>query len=222
MSWNRGWRWSDERLKAPRWLQDMALEFRIPAVWCMWYSFRTTQHYFDAQSYYKPDGKWTTAKGTVLDIERHTFRHHYLPRYSVQYTFTVDGKEYTSRRATTGSIYRNWIHPYLPTSVDAMTEAQYLQAIPPLRIGAPCTVFYAKSNPCLSGVAHDPSSYECSLIAFAGLFVFVWATQMKVTLFNKFGQKVAPKHKIRVPNWSGVFPEKLEKDAAASAAEKKG
>ncbi|KNH04312.1 permease [Perkinsela sp. CCAP 1560/4] len=176
----------------PLWLSELALEIRIPCAFMVWYSIRLTKTFFEAATYFddriegqsSAQQKWTHTTGTLLELKRHTYRHHYLPRYSVMYRFTVDGKTYESRRATTSCMWSEYVLQYLPGDVDVLTEVQYLQSIPPLRANSPCTVFYKIANPRLSALAHDANSYQFTILTSVGIFGLLFATSLKTNAIN--------------------------------------
>ena len=92
---------------------------------------------------------------------------------------------------------------------DTITEAEYLQAIPLLRVGEPCTVFYDKRYPAdFSALAHDANSFEISLLVFLGSFPLVFGTTLKQQLYilrrNNFRRRI----KVKYPDWA--FPERKQ------------
>jgi len=196
--------------QTPLWWREMALELRLPACLLCGYAYYSTKLYYDAQSYYKPNGTWGVCKGTLLEIKRHTYRHHYLPRYSVRYSFELDGQTYTSRRSTSASVYRDWFLDFVPHQ-DQITEVQYLQSNPPLRVNSPCTVFYRKDDPSLSCIAHDPNSIENSLIAFAGIFTVLWATKFKHSYIMWKKKRFESTFKVGFPEWAEAQKNPLKK-----------
>ncbi|EPY23387.1 hypothetical protein STCU_02411 [Strigomonas culicis] len=81
---------------------------------------------------------------------------------------------------------------------DTITEAQYLQAIPVLRVGEGCTVFYDKKNPgAHSALAHGANSFEISFIAFFAVFPLLMGYFMK-SHFWMLKKAYLPNKKIRV------------------------
>jgi len=161
----------------PQWLWDLALEVRIPALFCAYGVYVNTKLYYDSLAAYQPGAKWGMAKGKLLELEKLNYRYISVPRYAVKYEFEVDGKTYVSTRATSGSPYRNWMERFYK---DTITESQYLQAIPVLRVGERCTVFYNKANPgSHSALAHDANSFEISIMCFLAVFPLMMGYYMK-------------------------------------------
>lgn len=152
----------------PQWMWDMALEVRIPALCLLGVLYVNTRCYYDALTAYDATARWGITRGRLLELQKLNYRYISVPRYSVKYEYEVDGKRYVSTRATTGSPYRSWMRSFYR---DTITEAEYLQAIPVLRIGEQCTVFYDKKNPgAHSALAHDANSFEMSVIGFLAVF----------------------------------------------------
>lgn len=182
----------------PQWVWDMALEFRLPGLFCAYLVYKNSVLYYNSLSAYQPQSSWGMTKGTLLDLRKLTYRHIAVPRYAVTYEFDVDGVKYTSTRATTGSPYRNWMRFFYN---DTITEAQYLQAMPILRKGEKCTVFYNKSNPSAhSGLAHDANSWEISLLAFCAAMPILMGYYMKAQCAQAFRDYFPRKlMKIRFP-----------------------
>lgn len=180
----------------PQWMWDMALELRLPALATAFYVYVNTQLYYDALSAgQKKDSKWGVADGKLLSLQKLHYRFIAVPRYAVEYEYTVDGVTYVSTRATSGSPYRNFMRYFYR---DTITEAQYLQAMPVLRVGERCAVFYSKSNPGKhSAVAHDPNSWETSLMAFMAFMPLLMGYYMKSHYFTA-RQSFMPKPKMRV------------------------
>ncbi|KAF5223391.1 hypothetical protein ECC02_003410 [Trypanosoma cruzi] len=148
----------------PQWLWDLALEIRIPAVFLAYVVYVNTRCYYDALNAYQANSRWAMTSGKLLELRKLNYRYISVPRYAVRYEYEVDGKRYVSTRATTGSPYRNWMERFYN---DTITESQYLQAIPVLRLGERCTVFYDKKNPgAHSALAHDANSFEISILSF--------------------------------------------------------
>ncbi|KAG8345626.1 hypothetical protein TRVL_03532 [Trypanosoma vivax] len=161
----------------PQWMWDLALEIRIPAIFMVYAVYVNTQCYYNALSAYQAHSKWGITRGKLLELRRLDYRYISVPRYAVRYEYEVNGQKYVSTRATTGSPYRNWMWPWYN---DTITESQYLQAIPILRAGEACTVFYSKKNPGLySAVAHDANSFEISILSFLAIFPLLLGYQMK-------------------------------------------
>ncbi|EPY29083.1 hypothetical protein AGDE_10134 [Angomonas deanei] len=179
----------------PQWLWDLALEVRIPALLLTGVIYVNTKCYYDALSSYQASSRWGITSGTLLELRKLNYRYITVPRYAVKYEFEVDGKKIVSTRATTGSPYRSWMAPFYN---DTITEAQYLQAIPVLRVGERCTVFYDKKNPSAhSALAHDANSFEMSFIAFFAVFPLLMGYTMKAH-FWMICKAYMPNKKMRV------------------------
>lgn len=163
--------------EAPQWVWDLALEFRIPGLFFTYAVYVNTRLYYDSMSAYQPNASWGMAKGKLLELQKLNYRYISVPRYTVKYEFEVDGKKYVSTRATTGSPYRDWMQRFYK---DTITESQYLQAIPVLRVGERCTVFYSKTHPEKhSALAHDANSFEISILCFLAVFPMLMGYYMK-------------------------------------------
>lgn len=179
----------------PQWMWDLALELRIPAAFLVYVVYLNTKCYYQALSAYQANSNWGITYGKLLELRKLSYRYISVPRYAVKYEYEVDGKHYVSTRATTGSPYRNWMSGFYN---DTLTEAQYLQAIPVLRIGERCVVFYDKKNPqTYSALAHDPNSFEISFIAFFAIFPILMGYTMK-THFWMLRKAYMPNKKMRV------------------------
>ena len=194
--------------RLPEWFHELALEIRIPCAFLLWYSIHLTWIFFDAATYFddRIEGKsqqrqsWTCTTGRLLELNRHTYRRHYLPRYSTRYEFTVDGKRYESRRSTTSCMWSERVLNMLPKDADVLTEVQYLQSVPPLRVNGECTVFYKIDNPSLSALAHDANSHQFTVMAYFGVFGLLFAGHMKhgaARLYRKYLMR--PKRLVRMP-----------------------
>ena len=186
----------------PFWVWELALEIRIPSVFLAYLIYNNTMHYLNANEVHLPDAKWGMTKGKLLELNKVKYRMNNLPRYGVKYEYSVDGKTYVSTRATTGAPYRNWMSWFY---LDTITEAHYLQAIPVLRVGERCTVYYSKENPNLSALASDANSWEMAVLATFVAFPLFAGTSLKQQVFNfwrRFGP--AKKMRIRVPSYD--FP----------------
>jgi hypothetical protein len=195
------------------WKWEMALEMRIPALFILAYAVHNTILYSEANHAWKAGGKVTTTKGKLLEMQRHFNTRLALPRYSVKYEFEVDGKKYIATRATTGSPYRNWMEGWY---LDTITEAQYLQAIPVLRVGEPCTVYYRKSNPGkYSALAHDGNSFEISTLVFFGTFPLIFGTSLKGQFFVLRRWLFPRRQQVRLPDWA--LPDRHPPKPAANA-----
>ncbi|KAH9597211.1 Protein of unknown function DUF3592 [Trypanosoma melophagium] len=165
----------------PQWVWDLALEFRIPALFMAYVVYVNTRCYYDALTAYQANSKWGMAHGKLLELKKLNYRYISVPRYAVRYEYEVEGKTYVSTRATTGSPYRSWMERFYN---DTITESEYLQAIPVLRVGERCTVFYDKKNPGLhSALAHDANSFEISILSFFAVFPFLMGYLMKSHLW---------------------------------------
>lgn len=179
----------------PQWMWDMALEVRIPAVLLLGILYVNTKCYYDALSAYQANARWGIAQGKLLELKKLNYRYISVPRYSVTYEYEVDGKKYVSTRATTGSPYRNWMKGFYN---DTITEAQYLQAIPVLRVGEKCNVFYNRKHPHThSALAHDANSFEMSFIAFLSIFPLLMGYFMKAH-FWMVRKAYMPNKKMRI------------------------
>ena len=163
--------------RQPQWMWDMALEFRIPALLMATVVAINSKLYYDSVSAYHKNSNWAITHGKLLGIEKLQYRYINVPRYAVKYEFDVDGTKYIATRATTGSPYRNWMEGWYK---DTITEAQYLQSIPVLRMGERCTVYYRKRTPWKhSALAIDANSWEISTIAFFATFPILMGSIMK-------------------------------------------
>ncbi|RNF12480.1 hypothetical protein TraAM80_00333 [Trypanosoma rangeli] len=161
----------------PQWVWDLALELRVPAILCAYLVYVNTQCYYDALTAYQANAKWGMTAGKLLELRKLNYRYISVPRYAVRYEYEVDGKKYVSTRATTGSPYRNWMKQFYN---DTITESQYLQAIPVLRVGERCTVFYDKKHAgSLSALAHDANSFEISILSFCAVVPVLMGYLMK-------------------------------------------
>lgn len=179
----------------PQWMWDMALEIRIPALCLLGVLYVNTRCYYDALKAYQANARWGITQGKLVDMKKLNYRYIAVPRYTVKYEFEVEGKHYVSTRATTGSPYRNWMHWFYN---DTITEAEYLQAIPVLRIGERCTVFYDKRNPkAHSALAHDANSFEISIIGFLAVFPLLMGYFMKGH-FWEFRRAYLPNKRMRI------------------------
>lgn len=183
------------KYERPQWVWDLALEVRLPGLVCAWVVYKSTRLYYDALSAYNQDSKWAMTKGKLLELNKQQYRYISVPRYTVKYEFEVDGVKYTSTRATTGSPYRNWMSFFYK---DCITESQYLQAMPILRVGERCTVFYDKSNPSShSALAHDPNSWEMSILAFCAALPLLMGYYMKAHYVD-VRRAYAPARKLKI------------------------
>lgn len=181
-------------------LKDLALGVRIPCLFILFAAGYNTKLYYEAGQAWQQNARFGTAKGKLLKLHRLKYSYVAVPRYSVEYEFEVDGVKYVSKRATTGSPYRDWMGDWY---TDTITEAQYLQSIPLLRIGERCTVLYDRTNPgAHSAIAHDANSWEISLMLYAAVFPFLtanlWLMQWQTW---RYGTKMVAK-KIKMPAWS--------------------
>ncbi|KAG5500652.1 hypothetical protein JIQ42_04671 [Leishmania sp. Namibia] len=179
----------------PQWLWDMALEVRLPALILGGVVYVNTKCYYDAQSAYQAGSRWGITQGKLLELRKLNYRYIIVPRYAVKYEFEVDGKRYVSTRGTTGSPYRNWMEGWY---YDTITEAEYLQAIPVLRVGERCSVFYDKKNPkAHSALAQDANSFEISFLGFLALFPLLMGHYMKAH-FWMLRKAYMPNKKMRI------------------------
>lgn len=164
----------------PQWMWDLALELRIPATFFLYYAWINTQYYLNAQTAYLKNAKWAMIDGTLLEIQKHKYRYIAVPRYAVRYEYEWEGKKYVSTRATTGSPYRNWMFGWLN---DTITEAQYLQAIPVLRVGEKCTVWVNKRRPdSITAVASDANPAQTAVLVLFGVLPLLLGYHMKCHL----------------------------------------
>lgn len=189
----------------PQWYWDLALEFRIPALFLAYEVYINTSLYYGSLSSYQPNSTWAMTKGKLLELNKLNYRYISVPRFAVKYEFEVDGKKIVSTRATTGSPYRNWMSSFYK---DTITESQYLQAIPVLRVGERCTVFYKKDNPGeYCGLAHDANSFEISLMAFFAAFPLLMGYYMKSHAWMVY-KAYAPNKtfKVRFPKYDHPPP----------------
>eukprot|EP00758_Cryptobia_borreli_P000338 Tbor_TRINITY_DN1052_c0_g1::TRINITY_DN1052_c0_g1_i1::g.12370::m.12370 len=187
----------------PQWFWDLALEVRIPGIICAYVVYVNTRLYYDSMTAYQIDSKWGMTRGKLLELRKKKSRYLAVPRYGVTYEFEVDGKKYTSTRATTGTPYRDWMKWMYE---DTITESQYLQAMPVLRVGEKCTVFYNKSNPGgHSALAHDPNSWEISILCFCAAFPLLMGYLLK-SHFLQFRTAYMPPSKMKVGFPSAVRP----------------
>lgn len=179
----------------PQWLWDAALEIRIPALFLVYVVYVNTKCYYDALSAFHANSKWGIANGKLLELRKLNYRYISVPRYAVRYEFEVDGKRFESTRATTGSPYRDWMSWFYN---DTITEAEYLQAIPVLRVGERCLVFYDKRRPkAHSALAHDANSFEISIISFFAIIPLMMGYNMKAQ-FWMLCKAYMPGKKMRV------------------------
>lgn len=179
----------------PQWMWDMALELRIPALFFAGVVYVNTKCYYDALSAYQAGSRWGMTQGKLLELEKLNYRYISVPRYAVKYEFEVDGQRYVSTRATTGSPYRDWMKWFYK---DTITEAEYLQAIPVLRVGERCTVFYDKKNPkSHSALAQDANSFEISFLSFFAVFPLLMGYYMKAH-FWMVRKAYMPNKKMRI------------------------
>lgn len=178
---------------------DFVLGVRLPALAILVCALYNTKLYYDAGKA-GPDARFGLTKGKLLELQRHKYGYVAVPRYSVLYEFTVDGVTYTSRRATTGSPYRDWMGLRY---TDTITEAQYLQSIPILRIGEPCTVFYDKKAPAKhAAIAHDSNSWETALMLYAAFFPLLCAGMMKMQYQSWVRYFRVSKTRVGFPEWA--------------------
>lgn len=180
---NRGHRTLFHRITGkpqPQWMWDMALELRIPAAFFLYLAWTNTSYYLDAQTAYLKNSGWAMIDGTLLEMHKHKYRYIAVPRYSVKYEYEWEGKKYVSTRATTGTPYRNWMEGWV---LDTITEAQYLQAIPVLRVGERCTVWLNKKRPdSITALASDANPAQTAILIFLGVFPLLMGYHMKCHL----------------------------------------
>ena len=74
-----------------------------------------------------------------------------------------------------------------------LSEVQYLQSVPPLRVNSPCTVFYKIDDPTMSALAHDANSYQFTFMAYFGIFGLAFATSIKTSLINMYRARLRPR-----------------------------
>lgn len=204
--------------RMPTWFHDMALEFRLPGFGLVMYSCYTTKLFYGSNGFWRSDATYSTTEGILLELTKHNPRYIAVPRYSVRYEYMVDGVRYESTRATSGSPYRPWMHHIY---FDTMTEAEYLQAIPILRVGEPCTVFYDKRNPSgnHAALANDPCSFEHGLILFLGAFPLVFGNTLRGQVLTSWAKHFGKKRmKVRFPKWADTDPNVAGSAAAGPGA----
>ncbi|CAG9574476.1 conserved hypothetical protein [Leishmania major strain Friedlin] len=183
------------RKEQPQWLWDMALEVRLPALFLLGVVYVNTKCYCDSLTAYQAGSRWGITQGKLLELRKLNYRYIIVPRYAVKYEFEVDGKQYVSTRGTTGSPYRNWMEGWY---YDTITEAEYLQAIPVLRVGERCSVFYDKKNPkAHSALAQDANSFEISFLGFLAVFPLLMGHYMKAH-FWMLRKAYMPNRKMRI------------------------
>jgi hypothetical protein len=86
---------------------------------------------------------------------------------------------------------------------DTITESQYLQAIPILRIGEPCTVYYDRKNPqAHASLAADGNSTEIGILLYLAVFPLIFANTFRMQYI--VWKKMYFKKKMRVgfPAWA--------------------
>jgi hypothetical protein len=183
---------------------DFGFKIRVPAAIILAGTLYNSQLFYDSKKAHLSDSRFGSVSGTLLEIKKLQYRYITVPRYSVLYEYEVDGVKYTSRRATSGSPYRDWMGTYY---TDTITEAQYLQSFPILRIDEPCTVLYDKKAPAAhASLAHDANSWETALLMYFGVFPMVTANLM----INQYGYWAhrwgKSKTTVKFPQWAHVRP----------------
>jgi len=169
-------------------VKDMILPIRIPALIILFWACYNTWLYNQANKAFDRGARFQTVRGRLLEIKKNNYFYNAVPRYAVKYEFVVNGVRYESCRATTGSFYRDWMPTWLWT--DTITESQYLQAFPLLRVGEACTVFYDSKCPgAHAALACDANSTESGVALYAAVFPLIFANML-------YGQYSAAKRKV--------------------------
>jgi len=190
---------------AAPWRWQLALHWRLPALLAVGYGLRC--NYICYQYKKAPNGHndsdiptAITYDARLLDIGRVKNLRLGLPRYWVRYEYWVDGVRYESKRATTGSPYRDWMGDWY---MDTMTEAEYLQAMPVLRVGEKCAVWYNKSNPgSYPALAFDGNSFETGVLVILGGFPLAAGSLLRSQLML-WRMKWFPRPmKVKMPKWA--------------------
>ena len=180
--------------------RDLVLGVRIPAALLAAAAVYNTSLFYASNKAHLADAKFGSVTGRLIDIQKKKYPFMSVPRYAVHYEYDIDGKTYTSRRATSGSPYRDWMGQRY---TDTITESQYLQSFPILRIGEPCHVLYDKKNPqAHASLAHDANSWEMALMTYLAVFPLLMANNMRDS-YNEYknGWKTK-KTKVRFPQWA--------------------
>lgn len=182
---------------------NLVIPIRVPALMLLSYSLWNTYLYNQAKkSFDRGETRFATTRGKLLSIQKNNYFYNAVPRYCVRYEYTVDGVRYESRRATTGSFYRDWI-PFIDRFYnDTITESQYLQAFPILRQNEPCTVFYDKKSPRYhSALASDANSAESGVALYLAVFPLIFANMLMATFMRMKRSWKPPVKRIRMPKY---------------------
>lgn len=190
--------------------RDFVLPIRIPALGLLAYTLYNTYLYNQALQAFDRGSRFATTRGKLLSIEKNNYFYNAVPRYAVHYEFVVDGVRYESRRATTGSFYRDWMIPLQYLFRDTITESQYLQAFPVLRQGEACTVFYDSKAPGRhSALASDANSAEGGVALYLAVFPLIFGN-MLMTSWRGFMRRMRPpKMRVRIPKYDQEHAEAL-------------
>jgi hypothetical protein len=181
-------------------VQDMVLPIRLPALMMLCWALYNTWLYNQANKAFDRGARFQTVRGRLLELKKNNYFYNAVPRYAVRYEFEVNGKRYESCRATTGSFFRDWMPSFIWT--DTITESQYLQAFPVLRVGEPCTVFYDTKNPkSHSAIACDANSTEGGVALYLAVFPLIFGNMLRGH-YVSFMRKWFPKKiKVKMPKY---------------------
>ena len=179
---------------------DLALHIRVPCLGLLWVAGYNTHLYWEAGQAWQPNARFRTTKGKLTKLQRMKYSYVAVPRYAVEYEYEVDGVKYVSKRATTGSPYRDWMGDWY---TDTITEAQYLQSVPLLRSGERCTVLYDSKHPgAHSSIAHDANSWEISLMLYFATFPILTAPLLQLQFFNWVTARQVKRTRFKMPEWA--------------------
>ena len=185
-----------------RLIEDLVLPVRLPALIVLGYAIYATWLYKQSNKAFEKNARFGTVRGRLIEIKKHNYFYNAVPRYTVHYEFSVDGVKYESRRATSGSFFRDWMTP-LGIMTDTITESQYLQAFPVLRNSEPCTVFYDKKCPgAHSSIASDANSAEAGIALYMAVFPLMFANKFKADLWSWRRRWVPKRYRVQMPSWS--------------------
>jgi hypothetical protein len=180
--------------------KDLALHIRLPCLVILWVAGYNTHLYWESGQAWQQNARFSTTKGKLTKLQRLKYSYVAVPRYAVEYEYEVDGVKYTSSRATTGSPYRDWMGNWYN---DTITEAQYLQSVPLLRVGERCTVLYDRKHPgSHSAIAHDANSWEISLMLYVAVFPILMAPLMQLQYHNWVIARRARRLRFKMPTWA--------------------
>jgi hypothetical protein len=181
-------------------VKDMVLPIRGPAVLLLGWALYNTYLFNESNRALDRDARFSTVRGRLLAINKQNYFYNAVPRYSVCYEFTVNGKRYESCRATTGSFFRDWMPRFVWT--DTVTESQYLQAFPVLRVGEPCTVFYDRRAPqAHSALAVDANSTEGGIALYLAVFPLIFANMLRTSVVVAWRKVFPKKIRVRMPKY---------------------